>query len=98
MQYKAAPFSEGHVAQVEVAARLKSSAEPELAQKFLQFLVSEEAQKILPVTNWMLPVVDVELPDTFAELVQPERIGFTPAEVAEQRKGWIKEWRAAASK
>ncbi len=97
-QYKAAAFAEGHVAQVEVAARLKSSKQPELAQKFLQFLISEEAQKILPVTNWMLPVVDVELPDTFAELVQPERIGFTPQEVAEQRKDWIKEWRSSAVK
>ena len=97
-QYKAAAFSEGHVAQVEVAARLKSSKQPELAQQFLQFLISEEAQKILPVTNWMLPVVDVELPETFAELVQPERIGFTPKEVAEQRKNWIKEWRSSAVK
>ncbi len=97
-QYKAAAFTEGHVAQVEVAARLKSSQQPELAQQFLQFLLSTEAQKILPVTNWMLPVVDVELPDTFATLVQPKRIGFTPQEVAAQRRDWIKEWRAAATK
>ncbi|MGB1008670.1 MAG: thiamine ABC transporter substrate binding subunit [Thiolinea sp.] len=97
-QYKAALFAEGHVAQIEVAARLKSAAEPELAQQFLQFLISEEAQKILPVTNWMLPVVDVELPDTFSELVQPERIGFTPEEVAQNRKSWIKEWRTSAVK
>ena len=81
-----------------MAARLKSSKQPELAQQFLQFLISEEAQKILPVTNWMLPVVDVELPETFAELVQPERIGFTSKEVAEQRKDWIKEWRSSAVK
>ena len=46
----------------------------------------------------MLPVVDVELPEIFAELVQPERIGFTPQEVAEKRKDWIKEWRSAAVK
>ncbi len=97
-QYKAAAFSEGHVAQVEVAAQLKSAKEPELAQQFLQFLVSDEAQKIIPVTNWMLPVVDVELPTVFDQLVQPEKIGFSPTEIAEQREDWIKDWRTAAAK
>lgn len=98
-QYKAALFSEGHVAQVEVAAMLKSSKNKELAQQFLKFLISEEAQTILPVTNWMRPVRDgIELPEVFAGLIQPERIGFTPSEVAENRKEWIKEWRSSAAK
>jgi len=97
-QYKAALFDEGHVAQVEVAARLNTSTQPELAQQFLQFLISKEAQEILPVSNWMLPVVDVELPDVFATLKAPNRIGFTPKEVAQNRNLWIKEWRTSAAK
>lgn len=98
-QYKAAPFKEGHVAQVEVAALLKSSKKQTLGKQFLAFLTSEEAQKILPVTNWMLPVKEgIELPEIFAQLVQPERIGFSSEEIAENRKAWLKEWRSAASK
>ena len=98
-QYKAALFSEGHVAQVEVAAMLKSSKNQELAKQFLGFLTSEEAQKILPVSNSMLPVrTGVELPEIFGQLIKPERIGFTPKEVAENRKAWIKEWRTSAAK
>ncbi len=98
-QYKAALFSEGHVAQVEVAAMLKSSKNQELAKQFLGFLTSEEAQKILPVSNSMLPVrAGVELPEIFGQLIKPERIGFTPKEVAENRKEWIKEWRTSAAK
>ncbi len=98
-QYKAALFSEGHVAQVEVAAVLKSSQQPELAKQFVGFLTSAEAQAILPVTNWMLPVRDgIELPPVFSELIQPARIGFTPTEVAAGRKDWLKEWRTAAAK
>lgn len=97
-QYKAALFKEGHVAQVEVAALLKSSQQSKLGQQFLAFLMSEEAQKIIPVTNWMLPVrKETELPKIFSELIQPERIGFTPTEVMEKRKAWLKEWRTAAS-
>lgn len=97
-QYKAAPFDEGHVAQIELAAVLKTSKQPELARQFLNFLVSSEAQKIIPVTNWMLPVIDnVELPPVFSELVQPKKIGFTPQEVAAKRKEWINVWRTAAA-
>ncbi|MEZ5449641.1 MAG: substrate-binding domain-containing protein [Thiolinea sp.] len=46
--YKAALFSEGHVMQIELAAALKTSQQPELAQQFLAFLTSAEAQAILP--------------------------------------------------
>lgn len=98
-QYKAAAFSEGHVAQVELAALLKSSQQPELAKQFLSFLISPESQSIIPVTNWMLPVIDgIELPPIFSQLIQPQRIGFTPTEVAEKRAEWVREWRSAAAK
>lgn len=98
-QYKAALFSEGHVAQVELAALLKSSQQPELGKQFLSFLISPEAQGIIPVTNWMLPVVDgIELPPVFSQLIQPQPVGFTATEIAEQRADWVKEWRSAASK
>lgn len=98
-QYKAALFSEGHVAQVELAALLKSSQQPELGKQFLSFLISAEAQGIIPVTNWMLPVVeDIELPPVFSQLIQPQPIGFTATEIAEKRADWVKEWRSAASK
>ncbi len=97
--YKAALFTEGHVAQVEVAGMLKSSQQPALAQQFLAFLISPDAQAILPVTNWMLPVIGgVELPPVFSTLVQPTRIGFSSVEVAKQREDWLKEWRTAAAK
>jgi thiamine transport system substrate-binding protein len=98
-QYKAAKFSEGHTAQVELAAVLKNSKNQALGKQFVGFLISEEAQKILPVTNWMLPTrAGIELPEAFGKLIQPERIGFTSEEVAEGRKDWVKEWRTNAAK
>ncbi|MEH6825337.1 MAG: thiamine ABC transporter substrate binding subunit [Motiliproteus sp.] len=98
-QYRAAHFSEGHVAQIEVAAITRTSDTPELARDFLAFLISSEAQAIIPTSNWMLPVIDgVTLPEVFDQLIAPQRLGFTPAEVAEHRRDWIKEWRSAASR
>ncbi|MCV6588665.1 MAG: thiamine ABC transporter substrate binding subunit [Marinobacterium sp.] len=96
--YKAAPFSEGHIAQIELAAVTTTSDSPELARRFVGFLSSDQAQQIIPVTNWMLPVRDgVELPAAFDNLVQPQRIGFSASEMAQQRKSWLREWRNAAT-
>lgn len=98
-QYKAAEFSEGHVAQIEVAAITKASTNKPLAKTFLTFLISPEAQTIIATNNWMLPVIDgLTLPAVFAELIKPKRIGFTPQEVADQREFWVREWRSAATR
>jgi len=94
---KAAQFKEGHIRQIEVAGITRYAKNPELAQHFLQFLLSTEAQQIIPVTNWMLPVVEgVALPPAFSELITPVSIGFTPEAIAEHRKQWILEWRSSA--
>lgn len=98
-KYKAAQFSEGHVAQIEVAAALNTSKQAKLAQDFLAFLVSDEAQKILPVTNWMLPVVkSVKLPAQFDELIKPKAIDLDIDQLSKQRKPWIVDWRSSAIK
>lgn len=97
--YKAALFEEGHVAQIEVAAISRFSQQKALANQFLAFLISPEAQRIIPVTNWMLPVIDnAELPPAFDQLIQPENIGFSPEQLAQQRSAWLREWRQAASR
>jgi thiamine transport system substrate-binding protein len=97
-QYKAAEFTDGHIAQVEVAAISAYSEQTELANQFLEFLISTEAQKILPVTNWMLPVINaVELPEAFNQLVTPAQIELGLDELAENRTRWIREWRSAVS-
>lgn len=69
--YVAAEFSEGHIVQIEVAARLKASKNPALAEQFLGFLVTPEAQKTIALSNIMLPVIDTS--------VEPRFDAFTPA-------------------
>ncbi|OZG72396.1 thiamine ABC transporter substrate binding subunit [Hahella sp. CCB-MM4] len=97
-QYKAALFKEGHIPQIEVAAVVKTTDHAELANQFLAFLISNDAQQVIPVTNWMLPVIDnVELPEAFDHLIQPKDIGFTPDFIANNRKSWIKEWRSVVT-
>ncbi|MFZ5750498.1 MAG: thiamine ABC transporter substrate binding subunit [Pseudomonadota bacterium] len=94
----AAAFSEGHYLQVEVAARIEGSAEPDLADRFLAFLVSEKAQALIPETNWMYPAVLPAggLPRGFDGLVVPAKVlVYPPHEAARIRDEALSEWLAA---
>ncbi|MGV8853295.1 MAG: thiamine ABC transporter substrate binding subunit [Devosia sp.] len=90
----AALFDEGHLAQTEVAGILKSSKHQELARQFLAYLTSVDGQKIIPTTNWMLPVIDLggALDPAFASLPQPAKtLTLTDAEIAANGKLWVAE-------
>ncbi len=93
LNYAAAPFEEGHYMQVEVAGVLKSSPNKELAQQFLTWLVTPEAQTIIPDTNWMYPVVDLpETPAGFEDLIVPDTPLLLPDdEVTAKADEWINE-------
>ncbi|AYH50390.1 thiamine ABC transporter substrate binding subunit [Dickeya fangzhongdai] len=97
--YAAANFSEGHYLQVEVAAQLAGSKNPQLAARFLQFMVSPTFQQIIPTTNWMYPVVKTELPAGYNILSLPATaLEFTSQQVAEQRANWVQAWQRAVSR
>ncbi len=91
-RFAAAKFRKGQYLQVEVAAILKASTNKELARKFLAYLISPEAQAIIPTTNWMYPVADIDLPKGFETLIKPTRVLLLDAaEVSKNRAAWIKE-------
>lgn len=95
-RYRTANFAEGHYMQVEVAAKVKASQNKALAGQFMQFILSDEFQSVIPTTNWMYPVTDVALPEAFSELKQPVKsLSFSSEQVAQQRRGWIREWQQA---
>jgi thiamine transport system substrate-binding protein len=94
-RYKALNFAEGNYLQVEVAARLRTSDQPDLARDFLAFLISRAAQEIIPTTNWMYPAIDLgdALPEAFRNLPVPAKTLLTPPDqVAANRTAWIDEW------
>jgi thiamine transport system substrate-binding protein len=98
---KAAIFSEGHYLQIEVAGMTKATDAPDLAQKFLNFMLTEPFQSAIPEGNWMYPVKEPAggLPASFEGLGKPEKSLYAdPAEVEKNRRAWIDEWLAAMSK
>ncbi|MTI11284.1 thiamine ABC transporter substrate binding subunit [Curvivirga aplysinae] len=100
-KYKSAPFSEGHYEQIEVAAKLKNAPNPALADQFLNFMVSDKFQSIIPTTNWMLPVAAAgELPAAFAKdkIHYPETsLSISSEDVAKNNSDWVDEWLEAVS-
>ena len=94
----ALPFAEGHPLQIELAAKLAGTDQPDLADRFMAFLVSPGVQSILPTTNWMYPATALAegLPDGFGSLIQPEQtLLLDGAQVDELRDPALEEWRSA---
>ena len=92
--YKSAYFTQGHYAQIEVAAMLKSSKNQVLGKKFLLFLLSHKFAEIIPTTNWAYPVIKTEtLPKAFDTLTVPKKVFlWSGVKVQKRRKAIINEW------
>ncbi|NOX73133.1 MAG: thiamine ABC transporter substrate binding subunit [Alphaproteobacteria bacterium] len=97
----AAIFEEGHYLQIEVAGKLAASDQPALADRFLEFMLSEAFQSIIPTTNWMYPVGILKdgLPEGFEPPVPPAKaLLFSPEDALAVRNEALDEWLTALSK
>ena len=65
-RFTALLFDEGHIMQVEGYGLLKGAPNEKGAKAFMDFLISDEAQNIIPLTQWMYPAnKNVALPDCY---------------------------------
>jgi len=93
-RYRALLFEEGNYLQIEGMGILKGAPHPELARKFIDFILTEDFQAEIPLTNWMYPVdPQVDTPESFRFAPEPERALQLPAaEVRNNRERWVKAW------
>ncbi|HZH50983.1 MAG TPA: thiamine ABC transporter substrate binding subunit [Microvirga sp.] len=99
--YKAADFAEGHYLHVELAGITRTAKQPDLARKFIDFVLSEPFQSAIPEGNWMMPAKNPSggLPEAFKGLVQPGKaLLFTPEEVQRNRRAFIDSWLNATAR
>lgn len=99
--FRAAGFSEGHHLHVELAGVTRTSRQPELARRFLAFMLSDAFQSLIPEGNWMYPVRTpaAGLPPSFADLVKPERsLLFSAEDIQANRRAIIDGWLAATTR
>ena len=88
----ASTFKEGNYVSVEFAGILNSSKNKQMANKFLDFMISDDFQKVIPGTNIMYPVTDVEMPEAFNKLEIPKLLQLDPKDINDNKDAWINEW------
>ena len=89
----ATTFEEGNYITIEFAGILNNSQNKNLANKFLNFMLSEEFQSVIPSTNIMYPVTNIkDLPEAFDKLDVPNFIQMDPKEINKNKEKWIDEW------
>jgi thiamine transport system substrate-binding protein len=96
----AALFDEGHYLQIEVAGKLAATDQPELADKFLDFLLSDGFQSVIPQTNWMYPAVTpaAGLPEGFDAFRPAKSLLMAPEDAQAARDAALAEWQAALAR
>ena len=89
----ATTFEEGNYITIEFAGILNNSQNKDLANKFLNFILSEEFQSVIPSTNIMYPITNIkDLPEAFDKLDIPNFIQMDPKEINKNKEKWIDEW------
>ena len=92
-RYRAAIFTDGHTIQIEAAGLLEAAKNKNNAKVFLDFMLAPDFQNIIPLTNWMYPVIDIPLPDSFR--INPKSDKTLLGESATERE--LNEWAALMS-
>ena len=98
-RYQAAYFEEGHYRQIEFAGIVKGTKQIRRAQEFIDFMLSENFQNAIPLTNWMYPVIQHQpLPASFRIAPEPKVINrISSSLVYKQNTKWLKAWSRAMS-
>ena len=97
----AAIFDEGHYLYVDLVGKIANTDQPELADAFMAYVLSEEFQSGIATSNWSFPskLAADKLPEGFQNLPVPAKaLVFSEEEAEAIRKPALDEWLAAASK
>ncbi len=100
-QYKAASFAEGQYLTVELAGVTKTTQQKALADRFIQFMLSDAFQAKMPEGNFMYPARTPQagLPASYADLIKPDKaILMAPADVSQRRRALIDAWLDATAR
>lgn len=99
-RFRSLLFPEGHYLQVEGLGVVKGAPHPELARRFVDFALSEEFQREIPLTNWMYPVLpDLPLPESYSWAPRPQKsLSLDPALIGREQQGWLDAWARLAAR
>lgn len=82
------------VRQIEFAGVLSNAANPDGARQLIDFLITDEFQRSVPLSMYVFPVVDVELPEIFVRyaVIPSDPYQLDGDLIDTERDRWISEW------
>ena len=108
VHYSKTPLSEAPTAavtadrssfrQIEFIGILKGGKEPELAQKFIDFLLSRPVQEDIPMQMWVYPASsEARLPEVFVKhaVIPNHPAEVAPGAIEKNRERWLEAWTEA---
>ena len=81
--------------QIEFAGILQGAKQPDLAEKWIDFMLSVTYQEDLPLNQFVYPInPQATVPEAFVKwsTVAEEPANLSPAAIAKNRERWIEEW------
>ncbi len=81
--------------QIEAAGIVAGTDVPELAHRFLDYVLSVDVQQMIPTTNWMFPVnAETPLPEAWEEyaVIPSNPVRLDEQLIEENEERWLREW------
>src|SRR5690606_11883884 len=81
--------------QIEAVGIVSGTDVPELAHRFVDYVLSEEVQSLIPTTNWMFPVkAECTLWDIIEEYagIPGNAVQLDLRLIEENEPRWLREW------
>ncbi len=99
-KYRALIFEEGNYMQIEAMAIVKNAQHRKAAEKFIEYMLTDDFQNAIPLTNFMLPVnPDTKLPDSYQYAPDASKTLLLSTSVIESNLDtWLEQWLEVTSK
>ena len=93
-RYQAAVMEEGAYRQIEGVGILKGAKHRALAEKFIDFMLTDEFQQEIPLTQWVFPASKhVAWPKSFEYAAKTDTfLALDPKVIDERYDTWLKAW------
>ncbi|MGQ9855426.1 MAG: thiamine ABC transporter substrate-binding protein [Fervidobacterium sp.] len=95
IKYVPVIFEEGAYVLEEYAGIIKNAKNRALARAFIEFILTPEFQKEVPLNQWMLPVINIELPEVFKYVPATKKILRVDPKINERLDEILKKWEKA---
>ncbi len=94
LRYKAVIPKDGGWLQLEFAGIVKGTKHEKLAKEYIDFMLSRDFQKEIPLHQWTFPIDrSVALPKCFDYAVKTNKyVSLSPETIKNKSQVWLKEW------